>query len=153
MDGQCCVLHFSSHSPASAFVTTTVGSVLFLTVSSLVARYFSLDQVYNIQTLRLLTMQAPQTSLSDLLPPLHRRLADIQSYQLPRLSTFSGPSDMHSELVDELRTDLESIRHQLGIAKELSLYAPQQTETQEVEGIEREYIRWVILFLIDVIDS
>lgn len=60
---------------------------------------------------------------------------------------------MHSELVDELRTDLESIRHQLGIAKELSLYAPQQTEAQEVEGVEREYIRWVILFLIDVIDS
>ncbi|AAW43724.1 hypothetical protein CNBE4000 [Cryptococcus deneoformans B-3501A] len=98
-------------------------------------------------------MQAPQTSLSDLLPPLHRRLADIQSYQLPRLSTFSGPSDMHSELVDELRTDLESIRHQLGIAKELSLYAPQQTEAQEVEGIEREYIRLKSDFRRAMIDS
>lgn len=98
-------------------------------------------------------MQAPPTSLLDLLPSLHRRLADIQSYQLPRLSTFSGPPDMHSELVDELRTDLESIRRQLAIAKELSLYAPQQPEAREVEGIEKEYIRWVGLSLIDGIDS
>ncbi|ADV22619.1 protein transporter SEC20 [Cryptococcus gattii E566] len=86
-------------------------------------------------------MQPPPTSLSDVLLPLHRRLADIQSYQLPRLSNFSGPPDMHSELVDELRTDLNSIRRQLGIAKELSLYAPQQSQAHEVEELEREYIR------------
>lgn len=116
--------------------------VVFLIISwTRSSIYFSLDQAYSIQTLTLLTMQAPPTSLSDLLPSLHRRLADIQSYQLPRLSTFSGPPDMHSELVDELRTDLESIRRQLAIAKELSLYAPQQPEAREVEGIEKEYIR------------
>lgn len=124
-----------------------------LSLSSLAARYFSLDQVYCVQTQPLLNMQSPSPSLSDVLLPLHRRLADIQSYQLPRLSTFSGPPDMHSELVDELRTDLESIRHQLGIAKELSLYAPQQPQAQEVEEIEREYIRWVSLSLMDGMNS
>lgn len=98
-------------------------------------------------------MQSPSPSLSDVLLPLHRRLADIQSYQLPRLSNFSGPPDMHSELVDELRTDLESIRHQIGIAKELSLYASQQPQAQEVEEIEREYIRWVSLSLMDGMNS
>lgn len=129
----------SRHCPASAFVTTS-GRLLDCLLDSFLD-ISSLGQAYSIQTLTLLTMQAPPTSLSDLLPPLHRRLADIQSYQLPRLSTFSGPPDMHSELVDELRTDLESIRRQLAIAKELSLYAPQQSEAQEVEGIEKEYIR------------
>lgn len=60
---------------------------------------------------------------------------------------------MHSELVDELRTDLDSIRRQLGIAKELALYAPQQSQAQEVEELEREYIRWVSLSLMDGMNS
>lgn len=49
---------------------------------------------------------------------LRRRLADLDTFQLPRLRSCRGPIGLHAELADELRLDLESVRKGLEVLQE-----------------------------------
>lgn len=51
----------------------------------------------------------PQSQLAN----IHRRLNDLRTFQLPRLRECKGPLDLHRELAEEMRGDLERVR--LGI--------------------------------------
>ena len=53
---------------------------------------------------------SPTLDVSSHLANLDRRLADLRTFQLPRLREYRGPLDLHRELADELRGDLENLR-------------------------------------------
>ncbi|WVQ99950.1 hypothetical protein IAU59_007093 [Kwoniella sp. CBS 9459] len=57
--------------------------------------------------------------LQVILSNLPRRLNDIETFQLPRLKGCLGPLDLHRELVDEMRGDLEGVRYKLEVAQEM----------------------------------
>ncbi|WVF72748.1 hypothetical protein IAT40_007566 [Kwoniella sp. CBS 6097] len=57
--------------------------------------------------------------LQVILSNLPRRLNDIETFQLPRLKGCLGPLDLHRELVDEMRGDLDAVRYKLEVAQEL----------------------------------
>jgi protein transport protein SEC20 len=48
--------------------------------------------------------------LPNTLASLQRRLTDLETFQLPRLSACHGPSDLIRELSEEMRSDLEGVR-------------------------------------------
>ncbi|WVW85711.1 hypothetical protein I302_107749 [Kwoniella bestiolae CBS 10118] len=82
-------------------------------------------------------------SLSSILSSLPRRLNDLESFQLPRLHKCLGPLDLHKELVDEMRGDLEGIRYNLELAKEMiySLSPYEQNEAQQkIHELEQQYL-------------
>ncbi|KAK8854823.1 hypothetical protein IAR55_003562 [Kwoniella newhampshirensis] len=82
------------------------------------------------------------TNVQPILSSLPRRLADLQTFQLPRLKSCLGPPDLHRELADEMRGDLESVRYNLEAARELS-ESLSKSEKQDVvsrlDQLDREY--------------
>ncbi|WVR07452.1 hypothetical protein IAU60_004493 [Kwoniella sp. DSM 27419] len=82
------------------------------------------------------------TPLDPLLSSIPRRLTDLETYQLPRLESCRGPLDLHRELTEELRADLEAVRYDLEVARELfeSLPAGQQAnDAERLHALETQY--------------
>ncbi|WWC63237.1 uncharacterized protein I303_105837 [Kwoniella dejecticola CBS 10117] len=77
-------------------------------------------------------------TLNSILGSLPRRLNDLETFQLPRLQSCLGPLDLHKELVEEMRSDLEVIHYNIEIAKEMShsiiFSIEDEQEREEVSG-------------------
>jgi hypothetical protein len=50
----------------------------------------------------------PTSEAEALVSGVRRRLHDVRTYQLDRLRGCQGPVDLHRELAEEMRTDLET---------------------------------------------
>jgi protein transport protein SEC20 len=50
------------------------------------------------------------TTPDDLYPSIKRRLNDIESFQIPRLTKCTGPIGLQRELAEETKGDLEQVR-------------------------------------------
>lgn len=53
--------------------------------------------------------------ISSTLAGVRRRLVDLRTFQLSRLASCRGPLDLHRELAEEMRSDLESVRSRLEV--------------------------------------
>ena len=58
----------------------------------------------------------------DLIQSSTRRLNDLKSFQLARLAGCKGPLDIHAELAEEMKSDLESIRNSLEVGHKAADY-------------------------------
>ncbi|WWC90782.1 uncharacterized protein L201_005719 [Kwoniella dendrophila CBS 6074] len=96
-------------------------------------------------------------SLNSILSSLPRRLNDLESFQLPRLQQCLGPLDLHKELCDEMRSDLEGIRYNLDMAKEIIQSIPLSTHhTESVDKLhdfEQQYLVLKRSFRQSMLDS
>ncbi|WWC71621.1 uncharacterized protein I206_105579 [Kwoniella pini CBS 10737] len=83
-------------------------------------------------------------SLNSTLSSLTRRLNDLDSFQLPRLKSCLGPLDLHKELVEEMRNDLELIRYNIDVAKEITYSITSFTDKEQIVNrireLEEQYI-------------
>ncbi|WVQ81903.1 hypothetical protein IAT38_004030 [Cryptococcus sp. DSM 104549] len=82
-------------------------------------------------------------SLEPILLSLPRRLADLQTFQLPRLQSCTGPADLHAELVDEMRGDMEGVRYNLEVLRETTESLSEREKasvTPQVDQLEQEYL-------------
>lgn len=59
---------------------------------------------------------------SDLYPSLKRRLDDIESFQIPRLTRCTGPIGLQRELAEETKSDLEQVRRSIEVCFLLLIY-------------------------------
>ncbi|ORY35630.1 Sec20-domain-containing protein [Naematelia encephala] len=63
---------------------------------------------------------------------IRRRLTDLQTFQLPRLSSCAGPLDLHRELAEEMRGDMEGVRQSIDLAREIAEGRPRSDEREEI---------------------
>ncbi|WWD19029.1 hypothetical protein CI109_103487 [Kwoniella shandongensis] len=87
-------------------------------------------------------MPSAKETIQPLLSSLPRRIADLQTFQLPRLEKCLGPADLHRELVEEMRGDLEGVRYNIEAAREMCeslTYTEKQSITPQLDQLEREY--------------
>ncbi|WRT68317.1 uncharacterized protein IL334_005293 [Kwoniella shivajii] len=82
------------------------------------------------------------SQLSSILSSLPRRINDLEVFQLTRLKQCLGPLELHRELVDEMRIDLENVRYNLDVLKEISysLNSPQREDViSQIQEMESKY--------------
>ncbi|WVQ68140.1 uncharacterized protein L199_006346 [Kwoniella botswanensis] len=96
------------------------------------------------------------STFNSILSSLPRRLTDLETFQLPRLVSCKGPLDLHKELVDEMRGDLERVKYNLDLAKEMvySLPSHEQEDAQSrVHELEQQYLSIKRSFRQGMLDS
>ncbi|OCF37880.1 hypothetical protein I317_03457 [Kwoniella heveanensis CBS 569] len=85
-------------------------------------------------------------ALPVVLSNLPRRLNDIETFQLPRLRACLGPLDLHRELVEELRGDLDSIKYKLEVAQELyesTSGSQKEAHHAQIDELNTQYTSYV----------
>ncbi|KAJ9094015.1 hypothetical protein QFC20_006995 [Naganishia adeliensis] len=66
---------------------------------------------------------------------IRRRLADLQTYQLPRLRDCKGPIDLQRELSAELKDDIRKVKRSIDGLDALAYEQPTEREREQLMGV------------------
>ncbi|KAI5451343.1 Protein transport protein sec20 [Naganishia albida] len=80
-----------------------------------------------------MSSEAQQVSSS-----VRRRLADLQTYQLPRLRDCKGPIDLQRDLSAELKDDIRKVKRSIDGLDALAYDQPTEREREEIMGLCRK---------------